>query len=168
MTVFGRGNSLPVFPDGLDPLEAVRAQAFDAFIASQSVRRQLEAAENVVSSVRCAAPAMVFEEVGHDFAVGDLLYSNGGTWTKALADAAGTVAVGMVGKVYGTEFALVASGFVLWESHGLTVGTQYFLSDSTAGTATTTAPTTPSFRQPVYVPVSASVVLVNVQGAQIL
>lgn len=78
----------------------------------------------------------------HGFAVGDVLYLNGATYTKAVASAANTAeVVGVVSKVIDTnQFELTLSGEVNGLS-GLTVGEVYFLSASTAGGLTITEPT---------------------------
>ena len=77
----------------------------------------------------------------HGFVVGDVLYLNGATYTKARADAANTAeVVGMVSRVIDANtFEITLSGEVSGLT-GLTAGEVYFLSPITAGATTTTEP----------------------------
>ena len=79
----------------------------------------------------------------HGFSVGDVLYLNGSTYTKAKADAVATAeVVGIVSAVANSNtFSLSSLGYITGLS-GLTAGTVYFLSASTAGALTATEPTT--------------------------
>lgn len=89
-------------------------------------------------------------QVAHGLAAKNAVYSSNGTWTKAKADAIGTAVVGgFVESVVDVDnFVLVYAGATTVS--GLTVTTQYYLSDATAGLITTTAPTTvTSFLVPV-------------------
>lgn len=80
-------------------------------------------------------------QAGHSFVLGDILYLNSSTYTKARADAANTAeVVGMVSRVIDANtFELTLSGEVTGLS-GLTTGEVYFLSASTAGAVTITEP----------------------------
>lgn len=82
-------------------------------------------------------------QASHSFSVGDVLYLNGTTYTKAKADAAATSeVVGMVSAVAGVnDFTITTGGYVIGLS-GLTAGSVYFLSPTTAGALTATEPTT--------------------------
>lgn len=82
-------------------------------------------------------------QASHGFVVGDILYLNGTTYTKAIATAANTAeVVGMVSRVVDSStFELTISGEVTGLT-GLTAGEAYFLSPSSAGTMTITEPTT--------------------------
>lgn len=76
------------------------------------------------------------------FAVGDVLYLSGSTYTKAIAtSAAAAEVVGVVSKVItaGNVYELTLSGEVTGLS-GLTAGEAYFLSESVAGGITITEP----------------------------
>jgi len=79
----------------------------------------------------------------HGFSVGDILYLNGSTWTKAIAtSAAAAESIAMVTTVTDANtVVLTYSGYVSGLS-GLTDGTVYFLSPSSAGTMTATEPST--------------------------
>jgi len=80
----------------------------------------------------------------HGFAVGDWLYLNGGTWTKAIAtsEAASNV-LGVVSEVVDTNnFVLTNVGYVSTLSGLGASGLVFYLSPTTAGAMTTTKPTT--------------------------
>ena len=81
-------------------------------------------------------------QVGHGFNVGDVLYLNGSTYTKAIAtSAAAAEVVGVVSRNIDTDtFEITLSGEVTGLT-GLTAGEVYFLSAATAGLLTTTEPT---------------------------
>ena len=83
--------------------------------------------------------------VSNSFAVGNLLYLNSTTYTKAIAtSAAASEVVGMVVATDGsTYFTVAPSGYVTGLS-GLTAGTVYYLSPSSAGAMTATQPSTPT------------------------
>lgn len=82
-------------------------------------------------------------QASHGFAVGDILYLSGSTYTKAIATASNTAeVVGMVSRVVDSNtFEMTISGEVTGLS-GLTAGEAYFLSPTTAGAMTVTEPTT--------------------------
>jgi hypothetical protein len=61
------------------------------------------------------------------------------------------------------RFIITSNGVVEVLSHGLTVGTPYWLSASTPGALTTTKPTTGNWAQHVLTPISRDLLLVNLQ-----
>jgi len=79
----------------------------------------------------------------HGFSVSDLVYLNSGTYTLAQAD--DVVSAEVVGMVSGVTdvntFSLTTGGMVTGLS-GLTAGTVYFLSPTSAGDLTSTEPST--------------------------
>ena len=79
----------------------------------------------------------------HGFSVGDVVYFNGTIYVKAKTDVVTTSdAVGIVSIVTDANtFTLTLSGYVSGLS-GLTAGTVYFLSDTSAGALTATEPVT--------------------------
>jgi len=81
-------------------------------------------------------------QASHGFVVGDVLYLNGTTYTKAIAtSAAAAEVIGVVSRVIdASTFEVTLSGEISGLS-GLTAGEVYFLSASTAGLLTTTEPT---------------------------
>lgn len=90
-----------------------------------------------------AGPSEIITQASHGFSVGNVLYLNGTTY--ALAQANSTVTsevIGVVSQVVNTNtFVLTTVGRISGLS-GLTPGSVYWLSDTTAGLATTTIPTT--------------------------
>lgn len=81
-------------------------------------------------------------QASHGFVVGDVLYMNGSTYTKAIAtSAAASEVVGVVSRfIDSSTFELTLSGEVSGFT-GLTPGEVYFLSPSSAGALTVTEPT---------------------------
>jgi hypothetical protein len=81
-------------------------------------------------------------QASHGFVVGDALYLNGSTYTKAIAtSAAAAEVIGVVSRIIdASTFEITLSGEVSGLT-GLTVGEVYFLSAETAGLLTTTEPT---------------------------
>jgi len=84
----------------------------------------------------------LINQASHGFIVGDVLYINGSTYTKARADSAPTAeVVGMVSRyIDANNFELTLSGEVKGLT-GLVSGEMYFLSPTTAGAVTITEPT---------------------------
>lgn len=92
----------------------------------------------------------------HGFAVGDILRFNGTDYVKAKADTlANSEVVGMVKTVTDDDnFILLVEGYMSGLS-SLTSGALYYLSDATAGTMTSTAPTTVgAIDKPLFIAVS--------------
>ena len=95
------------------------------------------------------------------FVVGDILYLNGSTYTKAQANASTSAeVVGMVSKIItaGSKYELTLSGLVEGivsiPPASLTIGSVYFLSDATPGLITTSEPATVGY---VSVPLGVAV-----------
>lgn len=81
-----------------------------------------------------------FTQASHGFSIGDILRFDGSTWSKALAVSPAQAEVqGVVQSVSTNSFELVYNGLVTGLS-GLTAGTVYFLSPTTAGTWQDTEP----------------------------
>jgi hypothetical protein len=81
-------------------------------------------------------------QAGHGFAVNDVIKHTGGTYTKAQADsAANAEVIGLVIAVNGDDFTFATQGYVTGLT-ALTADTTYFLSPSTPGLLTLTAPST--------------------------
>jgi hypothetical protein len=96
-----------------------------------------------ITGTPATGTSLTITQAAHGFAVGNVLYLNSTTYTKAKADALPTAqVVGIVASVIdANNFVLQTAGHVTGLS-GLTSGSVYFLSDSTAGALTTTEPTT--------------------------
>lgn len=82
-------------------------------------------------------------QAAHGFSVGNVVTYNGTVWVLAKADsAADAEAVGIVSTVTSSSvFVITTNGYVTGLS-GLTAGTTYFLSPTSAGALTSTAPST--------------------------
>ncbi|MBR19388.1 MAG: hypothetical protein CMA64_04475 [Euryarchaeota archaeon] len=94
----------------------------------------------------------------HGFAVKDAIRHNGSAWVKAQANAATTLALGIVTAVADSNtFTVAQSGRFELSSHGLTVGQWYYLSASAAGGLVTTEPT---ISQPIVYVESANFIYV--------
>lgn len=106
----------------------------------------------------------------HGLSVGNLVYTTGSTYAKAKADADSTSeVVGIVSAVADSNnFTLTLGGYVSGLS-GLTAGTTYYLSDSSAGALTATEPSTAGYiSKPVLVADSTtSGYFVNMRGVTI-
>jgi len=89
----------------------------------------------------------------HGFSVGDLLYMVTTTYTKAIAtSAAASEVIGIVSAVADVDNFTLQFGGRVTGLTGLTAGTTYFLSPSSAGLATATEPSTATqVSKPVYV-----------------
>jgi len=82
-------------------------------------------------------------QTSHGFSVGNLVYSNAGTYAKAKADDANTSeVVGIVTAVAGANDFTLQFGGEVTTLTGLTAGSVYFLSNSTAGSYSATEPNT--------------------------
>lgn len=99
----------------------------------------------------------------NSFVAGDAVYFNGTIWTKAQANALGTVAIGVVKQATASNFILVLLGEVT--TSGLVAGSLYYLSAATAGAITATQPSAPNFSQPVGIALSTTKLLVGIQRA---
>jgi hypothetical protein len=101
-------------------------------------------------------------QASHGLSVGNLVYNNAGTWTKARANADTTLAEALVVSVESTTLFRVVylgPGEVTYTAHGLgAAGTKLYLSQGTAGAITTTAPTS-GIRQQVGKVLSANKII---------
>lgn len=83
----------------------------------------------------------------NSFAVGNVVGNNGTTWVLAEANSGGVQnSLGLVTAATGSNFTIVTAGLATGLS-GLTQGTRYYLSDSSAGATTSTPPSTTSSSQ---------------------
>jgi hypothetical protein len=100
-------------------------------------------------------------QLAHGFSIGDVLYNNGTLYAKAKADDSATSnALGVVVLVTdANNFVLQGGGFADVFS-GLTPGTQYYLSPTVAGAATSTRPSTPDAVVPIYASHSSTVAFI--------
>ena len=122
-----------------------------------------------ITNVNSGATTKVETQASHGFAVGDLVYDNAGTWTKAQADDPTTAdVIGIVTAVDTDDFDLTNAGYVSGLT-GLTANATHFLSDATAGLLTATEPTaTGSVSKPVFHATSTTTgYLINYRGMTI-
>jgi len=89
------------------------------------------------------------------------VYGAEGAYTPARANVKATLAQALELS----DGTAVASGEVSWPSHGLTVGSSYWLDTATAGGYIETEPST-GFSQPLFYVPNADAILVNVKSAQ--
>lgn len=84
-----------------------------------------------------------FTQIAHGFNVLDAIYHNGTDWQLAKADSATTASIGVITEVpTANTFIITYSGSVTITAHGMTAGEYFWLSETTAGALTYTAPTT--------------------------
>ena len=93
----------------------------------------------------------------HGFVAKDAIRHNGSAWVKAQANAASTLALGIVTEAATNTFTVAQSGRFTISSHGLTVGQWYYLSAAAAGGLVSTEPT---ISQPIVYVESSSVIFV--------
>ena len=93
----------------------------------------------------------------HGFVAKDAIRHNGSAWVKAQANAASTLALGIVTEAATNTFTVAQSGRFTISSHGLTVGQWYYLSASAAGGLVSTEP---AISQPIVYVESSSVIFV--------
>lgn len=122
-----------------------------------------------ITGVPEGATVREFTQSSHGFAVGNAIYRKAdSTWAKAQADAAGTLALGLVTRVSGDVFAVSAPGGFFVIEHGLgSTPADVYLSQGTAGALTTTAPTT-GISQRLGRVISASILSLNIEQGQYL
>ena len=93
----------------------------------------------------------------HGFVAKDAIRHNGSAWVKAQANAASTLALGIVTEAATNTFTVAQSGRFEISSHGLTVGQWYYLSAASAGGLVSTEP---AISQPIVYVESSSVIFV--------
>lgn len=78
-------------------------------------------------------------QAGHGFNNFEVIGWNGSAWALAIADDTGPEALGMVVGATTNKFYLILGGLWNFDNHGLSTGKNY-VSGTTAGALTTTAP----------------------------
>jgi len=98
-------------------------------------------------------------QAAHGFTVGQAIRF-AGAWTLADGDSDLTLAQALVGEVLDPDnFRYVLQGMLNWPAHGLTVGSQYYLSNTSGALDTVPG----NFSQEILVPLDASSVLINIR-----
>lgn len=106
----------------------------------------------------------------HGFAVGDVIRHNGTNYVKAQADTeANAEVIGIVSENTDTDNFKVRYGGYISGLSGLTAGSVYFLSDTTAGLLTSTEPATEGhITKPLLIAISTTAgYIFNFRGAEI-
>lgn len=100
--------------------------------------------------------SVAVNQVAHGFSTQQVVYFNGTVWALAQADASSTLGLAVVAVVDVDNFIAYLAGQVTGLS-GLTAGQYYFVSDSVAGSLTTTEPTAQtSYSNPLLFALSAT------------
>lgn len=100
--------------------------------------------------------SLAVTQTAHGFTTGQAVYFNGTQWAKAEANAISTLGIAVVTVTDANHFVAFLAGDIQGLS-GLTAGQYYFVSDSVAGSLTTTEPTaTTSYSNPVLFALSAT------------
>ena len=103
-----------------------------------------------------ASPAILVSQTAHGFTTGNAIYYTGSAWAKAKANSSLTLALGIAVVIDANTFYLYQSGYISGLT-GLTPGSYYYVSDSSAGALTTTAPTaSTSYSSPILFALSAT------------
>lgn len=95
-------------------------------------------------------------QIGHGFSVGNVIRYNGSAYVKAKSDTLlNSQAIGIVNNVVEDNFSFISAGKIEGLS-GLTPGSLYYLSASTAGLLTVTVPSSGNIRKPMLVAISTT------------
>jgi len=134
----------------------------EALSSSTDVKFSSLSAENLKISINQST---------HGFSVGNLLYLNSSTYTKAIATSSeSSEIIGIVLDVIDADnFVMCLPGSRITGLTGLTAGSIYYLSDTTAGEMTTSEPTTFGYiSKPVLIADSTtSGIFVNYRGIEV-
>jgi hypothetical protein len=122
-------------------------------------------APEIITLAGQGATQITLVELSHGLSAGDFVGIASGTWSKAVADGVGPLSSGVVSTVVDDDtFVLTTVGAVRIDSHGWTEGPLY-LDQSTAGTATSSAPSSGIYQQ-VAIAVDDDRIIVNTYVAQ--
>jgi hypothetical protein len=102
-------------------------------------------------------------QASHGFSALDAIYHNGTSWVAAQADDEATVATHVVSSVLDVNtFTATQAGIITVSSHGLTLGSTYYTSESSAGDITATEPAAGAgnFSNPVLIPITTDDLIV--------
>ena len=95
-----------------------------------------------LGNINIPVASSIVNQANHGFSIGNILYFNGTSYVRALAEnSAKSNVVGIVSRIINmNNFTLLTSGLITSLS-GLIPGAVYYLSDVVSGALTTTAPT---------------------------
>ena len=116
--------------------------------------------DNAISSLRVQ---VIVNQSSHGFPSGTPIYFSGTSWIAARANSNTTISTHIVEIIDANNFYAVNCGNVT--TSGLTAGSWYFTSESTAGTLTTTEPVT-GYSNPVGQALSTTILMVMPLRAQ--
>lgn len=102
------------------------------------------------------ATATPITQAGHGFTLGQQVYFDGTSWQLAIATDVATLRIATVAQVVdANRFLVMFEGAMEWPGHGLTLGTTYYLSDTTPGEITPIPPApAASLDQPCVKPIT--------------
>lgn len=102
-------------------------------------------ATNNAANIAAITGTRVISQAAHGFSIGNILYLNGATYTLAIATSlAAAEAMGVVIKVVDVNTFIIQYNGVVQGLAGLTAGSVFYLSPSSAGALTITQPSTPT------------------------
>ncbi len=115
------------------------------------LERRITDLENRIRSIQVRSTSTpssntvtVINQTTHGFAAGDVVRYTAGAWAKSKADTeANAIVGGMVLIVYSPDVFVLCGGGRMTGLTGLTAGSVHYLSATTAGALTTTAPAIP-------------------------
>lgn len=114
------------------PVSAAIAQSPTEWVWTGSLWTRRNVSTSMIEQINLSA---------HGFTMFTVLSHNGITWIKAKADSGATVAQAIVTRIVdANNFEVTTFGRVFFPAHGLVVGDTYWLSQTTAGVATVTQP----------------------------
>ena len=143
---------LDVKKDTLANLETYALTASDGQVVFATDTQQMfQVIANELKSIGGGgATSFEVEQTSHGFSVGNGIYHNGTQWVLGQADDPDTLAYYAVVEVSDANTFIAADfGRIEVPSHGYTIGEYYFLSEATAGLATSTEPST-GFSNPLF------------------
>ena len=114
------------------------AQSITGPIDNSALTQILTAIQNTRGAT--GAITRTVTQPGHGLAAGNAVYFNGTKYIKARANAEATLGMFIVSLVEGESFTIIQCGFIEGLS-GLTSGSIYYVSQSSAGALTATKPT---------------------------
>mgnify|MGYP007100049275 CR=1 FL=1 len=123
----------------LKPSEAARFAEMERRLTDLEARTRSMPARVVNPSV--GSTMTMIQQTAHGFSAKDVVRHNGTSWTKSQADtAANAIVGGIVLSVPSPDIFILATAGRVAGLSGLTSGSLHYLSSSTAGALTTTAP----------------------------
>lgn len=139
-------------------VETVSSSAASPFANSDAVVLHFTQSGNSAAEIDSVEFAEVITQTSHGFSGGEWVRFNGTLYVEALADSlVDSEAVGLITSIIDVDtFVVQGAGFTTSGVTGLTPGTQYWLSPTSAGDMTATEPTTNGqVSKPVFLAITA-------------